>query len=289
MTALPRLGGDSEQVTQSDFNYVRNMIKKHSAVSLDDSKAYLVSSRLLPVARSEGFDTVPQLISKLKTLPFGRLHLASVEALITTETSFFRDFHPFEALREIVIPDLIRDRRRTSKSFTIWSAACSSGQEPHSISIMLREYFPMLQDWPLTLIASDVSHSMIQRAKEGLYLQHEINRGLPARLLVKYFKQEKTKWRLKPEFARMFQYLQHNITHDWSNIPQVDVLLLRNVLIYFDVAERRQVLYRVRRTLKPGGLLILGAAETTLSLDDGFERVQCGRSVLYRVGKGKTR
>lgn len=288
MTALSRGAADADRVTDADFNFIRNLTKQHTAVSLDDSKAYLVSSRLLPVAREEGFDSVPRLISKLKTLPFGRLHLACVEALITTETSFFRDFHPFEALREIVIPELIRDRRRTSKSFAIWSAACSSGQEPHSIAVMLREYFPMLLDWPLTLIASDVSQTMIRRAKEGLYFQHEINRGLPAKLLVKYFTQERTMWKINREISQMFQYIQHNITHDWSNIPQVDVLLLRNVLIYFDVSDRKRVLQRVRRTLKPGGFLILGAAETTLSLDDGFERVQCGRSVLYRVGKGRS-
>jgi chemotaxis protein methyltransferase CheR len=289
MTASRVGQSSSEQVSMADFNYVRNLTRKHSSVSLDDSKLYLVSSRLLPVARREGFDSVPSFIASLKAQPFGRLHIAAAEALITTETSFFRDFHPFEALREHVLPELIRNRRKSTKTFTIWSAACSSGQEPHTIALMIKEYFPILQDWSLNLIASDVSQSMVRRAKEGLYFQHEINRGLPAKLLVKYFKQEKTMWQVRPEIREMFQYFQHNIMHDWSHLPQTDVLLLRNVLIYFDVNERRQVLHRVRRNLKPGGYLVLGAAETTLSLDDGFERAQFGRSVFYRVAKGRER
>ncbi len=285
MTAEVPPGSGDGSLTPAGFEYVQALAKRYAAVSLDDSKHYLVRSRLMPLARREGFDSVPILVDHLRARPFGQLHVAAVEALVTTETSFFRDFRPFEALRTHVLPELIRLRRGTSRSLTIWCAACSSGQEAHSISLLLREHFPMLEGWSLQLLASDISNEMLERARSAVYQQHEVNRGLPARLLVRYFDQEGTRWRLKEPVRSSFRFFQHNLAEQWLGIPPVDVLFLRNVLIYFDVETRQDVLRRARRVLRPEGYLVLGAAETTLNLDDSYRRVPVGDAVFYQIRK----
>ena len=270
-------------VSLPDIEFVCALVRRTSSVLLEPSKGYLVSSRLLPLARREGLESVSSLIATLRARPFGRLHDATVEALVISETSFFRDYHPFEALREQILPELIRARRGTSRSLTVWSAACSTGQEPYSLAMLILEHFPVLRDWQLNLIASDLSKSALDRARQGLYHQHEVNRGLPARQLVRFFLQERTMWRLRDEVRGMWRFFPHNLSHDWESIPRVDLLLLRNALIYFDVDTRRNILRRVRRVLSPDGYLLLGGAETTFSLDEGFSRVQVGRSVFYQV------
>jgi chemotaxis protein methyltransferase CheR len=279
-------GASGRELSGMDFDYVRGMVRKQAGISLDDGKGYLVTSRLIPVARLEGFETVAKLVAHLRSRPPGLLHAKVVEAIATTETSFFRDHHPFEALRQHVIPELVRARRRTSQLLTLWSAACSSGQEPYTLAMILRESIPDLSAWTLQLMASDFSSAMVERARQGVYQQLEVNRGLPARMLVRYFEQRDGGWHVKDELKRMVTFFQHNLNHDWMSIPQVDLILLRNVLIYFDLDTRREILKRVRRHLKPDGYLVLGAAETTLNVDDGFNRVQFGRAVFYQRKDG---
>jgi chemotaxis protein methyltransferase CheR len=269
-----------------DFEYIRALVRRESAIALDDSKAYLVASRLLPVARDNGFDSVGALITHLQSDPRSGLHGEVVEAIATTETSFFRDLHPFSALRDEILPGLIARRGSTSRTLNVWSAACSSGQEPHSIAMMLRDRFPSLASWNLQLLASDLSSSMISRARQGVYSQLEVNRGLPARYLVRFFEQRQDRWQLQPEVRDMFRFFRMNLAKEWAPIPPADVILLRNVLIYFDVAERQAVLRRVRRVLRPDGYLVLGSAETTLNLDDLFTRVRVGGAVFYQLAKG---
>ena len=269
-----------------EFDYVRGLVRRESAIVLDDSKTYLVASRLLPVARRNGFATVGALISHLQNSSQGPLHTEVVEAIATTETSFFRDLHPFTALRDEILPELIAKRGSTSRTLSIWSAACSSGQEPHSIAMILHDRFPSLATWNLQLLASDLSSRMVARAREGMYSQLEVNRGLPAPYLVRFFEQKEDSWYLRPEIRSMFRYFQMNIAQQWASVSPVDVLLLRNVLIYFDVAERQAVLSRVRRVLRPDGYLVLGSAETTLNLDHLFTRVRIGNAVFYQLAKG---
>jgi chemotaxis protein methyltransferase CheR len=278
-----------ERIEGPDFEYVRGLVKEHTAISLDTSKIYLISARLLPVARANRFATVLDLIRHMKTHPFGELHWQAVESIVTTETSFFRDFFPFEALQQEIIPEVIDRERNRTRTLSIWSAGCSSGQEPFSIAMMLREHFPELASWNVRILASDVSKSMLDRAQVGTYSQIEINRGLPASLLVKYFEQEGNNWRVSNEIRRMVTFFQHNLVRDYPNLPPVDVLLMRNVLIYFDVDTKRLILDRVRRHLRPSGLLVLGTAETTLNLDQRFERVRIRRAVFYRSGREKER
>jgi chemotaxis protein methyltransferase CheR len=273
-------------ISQRDFDCIRALVRRESSIILDDGKMYLVTSRLSPLAREYGFSSVGAFISHLRSNTHGELHTLAVEAIATTETSFFRDLHPFVELRDTILPELIKVRRDTSQSLCIWSAACSSGQEPHSISMILRDRFAELAGWNLQLLASDISRRMIERAKEGVYTQIEVNRGLPAPYLVRFFNQNESHWQLKDEVLGMFRFFRQNLADEWAAVPPVDILMLRNVLIYFDVETRRKVLRRVRRLLRPGGYLVLGSAETTLNLDQSFVRVRSGRAVFYQVPAG---
>ncbi len=273
------------EVAWGDFEFVRGLVKRHAAISLDDSKRYLVAARLLPLARQHGMADVGRLVARLRSTPFGDLHARAVEAIATTETSFLRDLHPFHALRDHVLPDLVR-RRRDSRTLVIWSAACSSGQEPYSVAMLIREHFPQLLDWNLQILASDLSRTMVERGRQGVYQQHEVNRGLPARWLVRYFTQDGGVWRARPELRSMVRFFTQNVAREWSTVPHVDLLLLRNVLIYFDVEDRRRILARVRRHLRRDGYLLLGSAETTLNLDERFSRTRIDRAVFYRHAEG---
>jgi chemotaxis protein methyltransferase CheR len=282
-------GGPFQQdppLSRIEFEYVRGLVRRESAIVLDDSKTYLVASRLLPLARGEGFQTVGALIAHLQAHPDDALHTEAVEAIATTETSFFRDLHPFNALRDEILPELIARRRGSGQALCLWSAACASGQEPHSIAMILRDRFPSLADWHLQLLASDLSSRMVERSREGSYTQLEVNRGLPVQYLVRFFEQREDRWQLRSEVRDMFRYFQMNLAREWAPMPAADVILLRNVLIYFDVAERRAVLRRVRRLLRPDGYLMLGSAETTLNLDDLLTRVRVGGAVFYQLAKG---
>lgn len=278
-----------EHINGADFEYVRGLVRDNTAIALDNTKVYLINARLLPIARTAGHPSVVALIKHLRSRPFGELHSQCVEAIVTTETSFFRDFYPFEAMRQEIIPEIIASRRSGSRSLTIWSAGCSSGQEPYSIAMMLREGFPQLATWSTRLLASDVSTGMLNRSQAGTYSQTEVNRGLPAPLLVKYFRQQGTTWEISDQIKKMVSFFHHNLARDVPTLPTVDILMMRNVLIYFDVDTKRMVLDRIRRHLRPGGYLMLGTAETTLNLDERFERIRIGRSVFYRTTQAEAR
>ena len=284
-----KLPDPQASIGQLDFDYIRALVRRNSSIALDAGKAYLVISRLAPLARANGFESVGSLISQLQSSAEGELHKSVVEAIATTETSFFRDLHPFNALRDEILPDLIRRRQNSTRTINIWSAACSSGQEPHSVAMLLKDRFTSLSGWNLQLVASDISGQMVQRAKSGLYSQLEINRGLPAPYLVRFFDQKEDQWQLNREVRQMFRFFKQNLADEWTMLAPVDLLLLRNVLIYFDVQTRREMLRKVRKVLKPDGYLLLGSAETTLNLDDLFTRVRVGRTVFYQVAKGAGR
>jgi chemotaxis protein methyltransferase CheR len=266
-----------------EFEYVRSLVRRESAIVLDDSKKYLVSSRLLPLAKEHGFESVAALVSRLQASPQGTLHTLVVEAIATTETSFFRDIHPFTALRDEILPELLGEQRNTGGTLNIWSAACSSGQEAYTVAMILRDRFAALPGWSFQLLASDISRQMVERARRGIYTQVEVNRGLPAPYLIRFFDQRDGQWHLKADVKNMCRFFHQNLAQAWTAIPPVDIVMLRNVLIYFDVETRREVLRRVRGLLRPGGYLLLGSAETTLNLDDTFNRIRVGRAVFYQV------
>jgi chemotaxis protein methyltransferase CheR len=270
-------------ISGSEFDYVRNLIRERAGITLEPGKEYLVESRLEPLAREEGFPTLQHMIAGLKSSPFASLHQKVVQAMTTNETSFFRDVRPFDILKTVVLPELLT-ARAAERSLNLWCAASSSGQEPYTIAMLLRETIPVqLATWNLRFIASDISTEMLARAIQGRYSQLEVNRGLPATMLVKYFQKEGNDWQIRADIRRMVEFREINLTEPWSTLPPVDIVFMRNVLIYFDVETKKGILAKVRRLLRPGGFLFLGSAETTLNVDAGFEPVPVDRTACYRL------
>lgn len=270
-------------LAQPDFDFVRKLVFDKSAIVLEAEKSYLVEARLVPVARREGFPSLAALIAKVRlSSPHDDLVRKVVEAMTTNETSFFRDFHPFEALKKEIIPDLIK-ARASERKLAIWCAASSSGQEPYSTCMLLRESFPELNSWELTFIASDLSTEILGRAKQGIYSQLEINRGLPAPLLIKYFTKVGAEWQIREDVRKMIDFRIVNLVESWPPMPPLDMVFIRNVLIYFDVETKRRILANIRRRLRPNGVLFLGSAETTLNIDENFQRFQYEKTSYYRM------
>jgi chemotaxis protein methyltransferase CheR len=270
-------------MTDQDFDYIRKLLQERTAIMLEPGKQYLVESRLMPIVRQLHLTSISELVASMRQ-PNPGLQTQVVEAMVTTETSFFRDNTPFESLRKTIVPELIRNRR-IERTLSIWSAACASGQEPYSIAILLREHFPELATWRINLLASDVSREVLARAAQASFNQIEINRGIPAALLVKYFEQHGTTWQLRSDIANMVKFQEINLALAWPALPRFDLVLLRNVMIYFDVETKKSILGRVGRLLRPDGYLLLGGAETTINLDDSYQRVDNLKSGFYcRVG-----
>ncbi len=273
---------DNTSISTEEFDYIRKVLREHSAIVLDEGKAYLAEARLGPLVRQEGLETLSELVRTLQKAPWGRLHTRVVEALATNETSFFRDSRPFESLKKVVIPNLV-EARSASRTIRIWSAACATGQEPYSVAMLLREHFLALDSWNVEIIATDLSSDVLERAREGRYSQLEINRGLPAPMLVKYFVKDGTGWKMKDEIRTMVTFRQLNLVENWPAMQEMDVVLLRNVLIYFDLETRKLIYERLHRVIKPDGYLLLGGGETPSNLDERFKRVQCEKCDFYQL------
>ena len=269
-------------MTPGEFDYICRLVRDRSGIVLEAGKEYLVDARLTPVARQRQLGSLSELVGRLRAGPDDGLADRVVEAMATNETSFFRDLHPFESLRTAVLPDLIR-RRRDERRLGVWCAACSTGQEPYSIAMLLREHFPELTGWRLDLLATDLSGEVLGRAREGRYSQLEVNRGLPAALMVKYFRQHGGTWELSEDVRRMVEFRELNLTRPWPVLPRMDLIFLRNVMIYFDVDTKKTILGRVARLLRPDGYLVLGGAETTLNLDDSFRRAEHLKGGFYQL------
>jgi chemotaxis protein methyltransferase CheR len=267
---------------EQDFQFVRRFLQERSAIVLEPGKQYLVEARLTPLVKQLNLRSLDELIDRLRSGPANGLHTQVVEAMVTTETSFFRDAAPFESLRKVVLPDLIQ-RRRLDRRLNVWCAACSSGQEPYSVALILREHFPQLREWKVTLLTSDISREMLGRAREGKYNQFEANRGLPASLLVKYFRQHGTSWQISEEIRRMVEFEEINLARSWPPLPRMDLILLRNVMIYFDVETKKSILRQVAQVLRPDGYLLLGGSETTFNLVDSFQRLEQIKSGFYQL------
>lgn len=264
-------------VSDTDFQFVRQLVRDDSALALADGKEYLVESRLASVAEREGFVSVAELVQRVRAGAPG-LRQQIVEALATHESLFFRDLHPFEALRQVIIPAALQ--ASAGRRLTLWSAAAAAGQEAYSLALMMREHFPRAQ---VTILATDLSREVLDRAESGRFSQLEVNRGLPAAFLIKHFVRDGREWQLHDDVRRMVTFRQLNLAGPLSRIPPMDVVFLRNLLIYFDTQAKEALLNRVSTILRPDGYLFLGAAETTYGLDNSYERVQVGRSICYRV------
>ncbi len=270
-------------LTQADFDFLRQMVRRDAGIVLEPGKEYLVETRLAPVARDAGLTGgLSELVRVLRNRPNDPLRELVKDAMTTNETSFYRDIHPFESLKTTIIPDLIQ-RRAREQSLSIWCAASSSGQEPFSFIMMLKANFPELENWRMTFDATDLSKEMVERCQSGRYSQLEVNRGLPAQLLVKYFTRDGADWVIKPEVRNAVRFQTMNLIEAWPSFPPLDIVFIRNVLIYFDTETKRQILAKIKKLLRPDGYLMLGASETTINLDEGFERVQLGKSAVYKL------
>ena len=263
------------------FDFLRRLLQQESAIVLDGGKEYLVEARLSPIAESLGLPDVAALLDKLQTAPTADTRRSVVEAMTTNETSFFRDGHPFDALRTNIFPDLLVARAAQAR-LEIWCAACSTGQEPYSLAILLHELVPDLARWRVRILATDLAERMVTRAREGLYSAAEIGRGMPDHLLQKYFQRDGNRWRVGRQLRSVVEFRQCNLSAPLPQLHAMDLIMLRNVLIYFDVATKRRILEATGRVLAPDGYLCLGTAETTLGICDRYQRVTFGKAVFYR-------
>jgi len=269
----------------TSFDWVRQLVHKESAIVLQPGKEYLVEARLLPIARSMGLPDVGKLVDAVRGRPDPDSTRRIVEALTTNETSWFRDGDPFTALTSTVLPALVA-ARGPNEPLKIWSAACSSGQEPYTIAMLLEDALPNAAT-RVSITATDLSREMVERTRAGRFSQLEVNRGLPAPMLVRHFTRAGNEWEVAPALKRMVTASECNLAA--PALPRMgpfDVVYLRNVLIYFDLSTKQAILRRVREVMRPDGWLFLGAAETTLGVDDSWERVVLGRSSAYRPLKG---
>jgi chemotaxis protein methyltransferase CheR len=268
-------------LAEQDFDYIRDLVRDRTAIVLEPGKEYLAVTRLDPVVRRAGLGSLSELVATLREDDDPGLSAQVIDALTTNETTFFRDVYPFESLRTHVLPELI-DRKGLSRSLFIWSAGCSSGQEPYSVAMLIREDFPELAGWQITILGTDVSIAMLERARAGRYGQIEVNRGLPADMLVKYFRRVGLGWEIDASVREMVRFRHQNLVDPWPSLPPMDLVLMRNVMIYFDVSTKQAILERVREVMAPYGYLLLGTSETTLHLDDTFRRHAVGPTGWYR-------
>jgi chemotaxis protein methyltransferase CheR len=266
-------------VNPSDYEYLRKLLKDHSGLDLSADKQYLIESRLLPLSRKCGVPGIGELVQKMKG--GSSLIIAQVvEAMTTNETFFFRDKVPFEHFRDTIMPEMLK-ARAGRKSIRIWCAAGSTGQEPYSLAMCLKEMSAALAGWRVEIIATDLSQEVLEKSRAGIYSQFEVQRGLPIQLLVKHFKQNGELWQISPEVRAMVQHRQLNLLHDFSQLGAFDVIFCRNVLIYFDQDTKVNIFGRLAKTMEADGFLVLGAAETVVGLTDVFKPFPDKRG-LYR-------
>jgi chemotaxis protein methyltransferase CheR len=265
----------------ADHDFVREFMRQRAGNVLGPDKDYLIDSRLRILADQRGLPDVASLVGRLRVSPDHALATDVIDALTTHETYFFRDMNPFEALRDLGLPALMEARRR-DRTLRIWCAACSTGQEPYSLAMLLRENLPELLAWDVSILATDVSTHAIAFAREGVYGDGEMRRGLPEALRAAWFRPvDGGRWRVDDRVRRMVTFRVANLLEDPSVLGTFDLVLMRNVLIYFDESTRTRILRDVRRVLNPGGLLLLGGSEATLPEDVGLLTVRLGRSVFF--------
>jgi chemotaxis protein methyltransferase CheR len=257
-------------MTPDVFALLSTLVRERSGLVLTPDKSYLLESRLLPVARKWEQKSVAELAALLRSKPDPKLIRDIVEAMTTNESFFFRDIKPFDQFKSLVLPHLLK-KRAAAKSIRIWSAACSSGQEPYSLAMILNEHKLQLSGWKVEIVATDLSTEILDKARAGQYSQFEVQRGLPIQLLVKYFKQEGDRWQVDAAIRAMVSYRPFNLLDDLGSLGRFDVIFCRNVLIYFDQPTKAKVLDAMSRQLAPDGHLYLGGAETVLGITDKLQ------------------
>ena len=265
-------------MTVTDFEFICQILRERSGLVLTNDKAYLLESRLLPVARKWKLATFDDLVRIIRSKMDEAVIRDVVEAMTTNESFFFRDTKPFDQFKALVLPALLKSRA-ASRTIRIWSAACSSGQEPYSLAMILSEMAAQLNGWKIEIVGTDLSSEILNRAKEGMYSQFEVQRGLPITMLVKYFAQIGDRWQINAKIRGMVQYKEFNLLQDPMPLGRFDVVFCRNVLIYFDQPTKTRVLNSVSKLMPEDGFLFLGGAETVLGITDKFQMVPGQRGV----------
>jgi chemotaxis protein methyltransferase CheR len=268
----------STEITFQNYAFLQEHIYRESGIVLDEGKHYLLEARLSPIVARRHIGTLNDLCALLRTSRDGPLAREVVEAVTTNETLFFRDIQLWDGLQTVLIPELV-ERYAATRILRCWSAAASSGQEAYSLAMLLLEMG--LRDWCIQIAGTDLNQQILERARSGVYSQLEVNRGLPARYLIKYFVRHGLAWELKEEVRRMVRFVQADLRNVPATFGPFDLVLCRNVLIYFDVATRQRILQRIRGVLPYGGYLVLGSAETTLNVDESFVPRGIGRTTVY--------
>lgn len=254
----------------AEYDYLRQFLKSRSGLVLSNEKQYLIESRLLPVARKTGLQSIAALVAKLKEPRETALAEAVVEAMTTNESFFYRDKTPFEHFTQVMMPELLKSRA-SQKKIRIWCAAASTGQEPYTLAMCLKEMEAKVAGWRIEILGTDISNEVLERAKSGTYTQFEVQRGLPIQLLLKYFTQQGESWTIAPQLRSMVQWRKFNLLENFAAFGQFDIVFCRNVLIYFDQTTKVDILGRISKIMAPDGYLVLGAAETVVGLTDAFK------------------
>ncbi|MFO1154531.1 MAG: protein-glutamate O-methyltransferase [Rhodospirillales bacterium] len=275
-------------MTPEEFAYLAGFVRERSGIVLPAEKAYLVESRLKPLASEHNIRSFGELVTALKLKRNEQLARSVVDLMTTNETLFFRDTKPFDLLRDVVLPLLVESRPK-GRPLRIWSAACSAGQEPYSIAMTIKENAARFAGWPVEIVATDISSSVLTKARAGVYSQFEVQRGLPIRLLVKYFVQNESQWTVRPDIRDMVQFREQNILEDMVRLGSFDIVFCRNVLIYFDSNTKRTVFERISRCLAANGVLFLGGTETVIGITDRFEPISGHRGIYRMTACGSTR
>ena len=275
-------------MTPLDYDFLRQLLRERSGLVLAADKQYLVESRLLPVARRTGLTGLAGLVQKLREPHAETLAVEVVEAMTTNESFFFRDKIPFQHFRDTIVPTLMTTRV-AQRRIRIWCAAASTGQEPYSLAMSLREMAECTAGWRIEIIATDLSHEVLEKARAGIYSQFEVQRGLPIQLLLKYFTQIGDSWQIAPDIRAMVQYRPLNLLADFAHLGSFDVVFCRNVLIYFDQRTKTDVLDRIARIIGHDGYLVLGAAETVVGLTDSFKPIHDRRGLYGPNGAAKSK
>jgi len=262
--------------------YLCQLVYQDSGIVLDESKRYLLEGRLKPLSQDQGLSNIDQLCQRLQADRQAALRTKVVEAMTTNETQFFRDLPIWDGLRQKIIPELAAGRTVVHQ-LSIWCAACSSGQEPYSLAMLLKEILPNASLWNVDILGTDISAAMLERCRKARYAQLEVNRGLPVQNLVKYFQREHLEWEVKSEIRAMTRFKHFNLNGPIRGLGVFDLVMCRNVMIYFDSEMKKQVLAGIRSVLAPDGYLLLGGAETVYNLDDHFERISIGTASFYKL------
>ena len=275
-----RAGIGGSEITDENFAFLQQQIYRDSGIVLEAGKQYLVEARLAPILREHGLGSINDLCALLRAVANDGLRRKVVEAMTTKETQFFREPAQYEALRTTVLAELLA-QRRSPRPLSCWSAAASTGQEAYSLAMLAAEIG--LGSWEMQILGTDLAESALERARLARYTQLEVNRGLPAAYLVKFFTRQGLEWVLKDEIRSRVRFQRHDLRDSARHLGPFDLVFCRNVLIYFDTETKRRILRQVREAMYPGGYLLLGAVETILDLEDLYERKRVGQAILYQA------